>query len=119
MSYSVNISGKTVNVNLTQSARQALSNAAGPIQVEMELYFSCLIRKRVLFRDGGMELPGVPVADNLYVQFRPVMTRQCGKDYDGDEPPLADFPIEDATPFVPRWLKIDYRRGKWLGEFGY
>ena len=115
----MNISGKPVNIRLTQAASHALSQADQPVMVEMELYFSCLIRKRVRFQHEPGSSSFTPVADKLFVQFRPVMTRQCNKEYSGEEPPLTDFPIEDATPFVPKWLKIDYRKGGWQGEFGY
>ena len=111
MSYAVNFSGKQVKVNLTRAAVRALSKSEKPIQAEMELYFSCLIRKRVVFGEAANHLTGELVAGKLYVQFRPVMTRHCGKNFDGEEPPLTDFPIEDAAPFVPKWLTIDYRRG--------
>jgi len=47
------------------------------------------------------------------------MTAQCGNDYEGDEPPLTDFPIAREAPFTPRWLHLDCRNGQWLGNFGY
>lgn len=117
--YLAKFSGKTVSIKLTRSARQALARRDTPIQAEMELYFSCLIRKRVIFTDVSSDSSAERVEDNLYVQFRPVMTRHCSLDTTGAEPPLTDFHIVDLAPFVPKWLTIDYRRGKWLGEFGY
>ena len=119
MQYVTNISGKPIEISLTRSASKALASATIPVLVEMELYFSCLIRKRVLFPAFNNQSAALPVAENLYVQFRPVMTRHCGLDPDGGPPPLADFPIEDIRPFVPRWLRLDFRRGHWWGEFGY
>ena len=119
MEYVKNISGKPVEISLTRSASKALVKSSIPILAEMELYFSCLIRKRGLFPESNDLSAALQVAENLYVQFRPVMTRHCGLDPDGGAPPLADFPIEDARPFVPKWLKLDFRRGKWCGEFGY
>ena len=53
----------------------------------------------------------------LTVRFRPVMTASCP--VDSDEVPVADFPIQKPEAYVPRWLHIDYRHGKWVGEFGY
>lgn len=119
MNYSVIISGKTVDVSMTPTAIRVLSEHNISVQVEMELYFSCLIRKRVNFREVAITPVGELITDNLFLQFRPVMTRHCGKDYSGDEPPLTDFPVENAAAFVPKWLTIDYRRGEWQGEFGY
>ena len=32
---------------------------------------------------------------------------------------LTDFPIAKPEAYVPHWLRIDYRKGQWQGEFGY
>lgn len=124
---SIEMDGRKVDVEISKSARQALAQRSNPLLVEMELYFSCLIRKQVRFRDatdpatapGGHGPHRVMLSEQLQVCFRPVMTRACGKDYEGDEPPLTDFPIANGRAFVPRWLHIDYRKGQWQGEFGY
>ena len=123
MQHQIDIDGRPVQVELTEAARDALSRRTLPLVAEMELYFSCLIRKQVRFRDGHHHSEGETchalVNDRLCVQFRPVMTAACGKDYEGDEPPLTDFPIVKARAYVPHWLRIDYRNGQWQGEFGY
>lgn len=122
MQQQIEIIGKQIAVNLSDSARKALSQRSAPLVVEMELYFSCLIRKKVRFHDTerpGDEALTAQLPPNLQLQFRPVMTRSCGRDYEGDEPPLTDFPIANPRPYVPHWLRIDFRNGEWLGEFGY
>jgi len=114
----IDIFGKKVTVSLSHAAVTALSKRNKPLIAEMELYFSCLIRKKVRFRenlDGDL----VDVIDQLSVRFRPVMTKECGIDYEGEEPPLTDFPIEKPAAFVPHWLKIDFRKEEWIGEFGF
>ena len=118
MKKQIEIKGKQVVVNLTKSAEKALSLRDKTLVAEMELYFSCLIRKQVRFKenlDGDL----AAVSDNLSVRFRPVMTKSCGIDYEGDEPPLEDFPIEKPEAFVPHWLNIDYKKNEWIGEFGF
>jgi hypothetical protein len=124
----VHLGGRQVEIDLSKAAQSALSQRSTPLWVEMELYFSCLIRKQVRFRDSApvadtsaaAHAPSyVTVNDQLHVCFRPVMTRACGKDYEGDEPPLTDFPITKPQAYVPHWLHIDYRNGQWHGEFGY
>jgi len=119
MDYSASFSGKRVQVNLTPAAIQALAKRDTPLLVEMELYFSCLIRKQVRFSEAGLDTIGERVTDKLYLDFTPVMTQHCGKDYTGDEPPLTAFPIENPAAFIPKWLSVDYRRGEWRGEFSY
>ncbi|WP_455216922.1 hypothetical protein [Kaarinaea lacus] len=124
LNHSIELHGKPVEVTLTENARNALSRRIKPLAVEMELYFSCLIRKQVRFSDAGngndarnpME---ARLNDRMRIRFRPVMTQACGKDYEGDEPPLTDFPIANTKAYIPHWLTIDHKNGKWTGEFGY
>ena len=118
MDKQIELLGKKVMVSLSHAAVSALSNRDKPLVAEMELYFSCLLRKKVRFREN-MEGDLINVTDQLAVRFRPVMTKACGIDYEGDEPPLTDFPIEKPESFVPRWLKVDFKKNEWIGEFGF
>ncbi|HEX9627841.1 MAG TPA: hypothetical protein VGA00_12950 [Acidiferrobacterales bacterium] len=113
----ITLAGKTLRVHLSRAAARALARRDAPLVVEMELYFSCLIRKTVRFRDTTRHGAAVRVTDRLLVEFRPVTSARCG--LSGDEPALRDFPIADPRAYVPRWLTIDYRRGEWRGQFGY
>lgn len=114
----IHIAGKPVQVRLSPAAQRALAARDKPLFAEMELYFSCLIRLKVRFYDAPEHGEGVAAGDKLVVSFRPVMTRSCGNEYEGEEPPLTDFPIARRGAFVPKWLHIDYRQGRWCGEFG-
>lgn len=109
--------GKTLEIRLTPAAEAALARRATPLVVEMELLFSCLLRKRVLF-DGPAD-GAVAVNERLAVRFRPIMTRRCSVAEGGATPPSESFPLENPRPYVPNWLRLDYRRGQWVGEFGY
>ena len=118
MHHRIEFLGRTIELTISPAAEKALAQRQTPLLAEMELYFSCLIRKAVRF----YETPSrdcTPVNDTLSLCFRPVMTRHCGTDYEGDEPPLTDFPITQTERYIPHWLNIDYRNGQWLGEFGY
>jgi hypothetical protein len=114
----ITLADKSVAICLSATARRALAERKIPLLAEMELLFSCFIRKRVCFGDLKAEA-AVWASDRLAVRFRPVMTRACALADLTDSPPLEDLPIADPRPYVPRWLSIDYRRGQWLGEFGY
>lgn len=109
--------GKTLDLRLTRAAEAALAARDTPLVVEMELLFSCLLRKRVLF--GGAADGAVAANERLLVRFRPVMTRRCSVAEGGARPPSESFPLENPRPYVPNWLRLDYRRGQWIGEFGY
>lgn len=119
MKSQITLQDRPIQISLTSAAEAALSKTQQPLLAEMELYFSCLIRKQVRFYSGRQSDDAAAVGERLAVRFRPVMTQSCGSDYEGDEPPLTDFPIVDAARFIPHWLNIDYRNGEWTGEFGY
>lgn len=119
MNTTVTVEHKPVRVRLSAAAQRALAARSQPLLVEMELYFSCLIRKRVRFRDLDAAAGTTPVNEHLHLRFHPVMTATCGVDHQGDEPPLTDFPISNVGAFVPRWLHIDCRDGDWTGQFGF
>jgi len=117
MQTTVEILGKKVLVEWSASADNKLQDLAEPLLVEMELYFSCLIRKAVRFgRDAHMG-DFSSAGTRLKIGFRPVMTKACRvSDFEG-APPLEDFPIVKPEAFVPKRLTIDYRKGKWSGDF--
>ena len=111
--------GRPLRVAWSDAAERALARRDKPLRVEMELYFSCLIRKRVRFDEAAAGHRWCAIDSRLEVGFRPVMTRACAASGLDGPPPLDDFPIVKPEAFVPRWLRIDYRDGTWQGEFGY
>ncbi len=110
--------GRDLTLELSPAAERALQGLTQPITAEMELYFSCLIRKKVRFHSDRNE-NDVAADEHLNLRFRPVMTRHCEMDGVDGEPPLTDFPIANVKPYVPHWLKVDFQDGQWRGEFGY
>lgn len=119
MSATVTIHDKPVAVNWSPAAERAIAARSQPLLVEMELYFSCLIRKRVRFPSDASTTRFVDATPRLRVGFRPVMTASCLIDAELDKPRLEDFPMVNHAAFVPRWLTIDFRKGAWTGRFGY
>lgn len=117
MQSTVEILGKKVLVEWSSSADRKLHSLAEPLLVEMELYFSCLIRKSVRFGNDAQASNFAAAAPQLKIGFRPVMTRACRVSEVAGEPPLEDFAIVRVEAFVPKRLIIDYRNGRWMGEF--
>jgi hypothetical protein len=113
----ITLHDKSLEVRLTSAAQKALAKRTTPLVAEMELLFSCLLRKRVHFGESVDE--ATPVSDRLAVRFKPIMTRRCSVADGGASPPSESFPLENPRPYVPNWLAIDNRRGVWVGEFGY
>jgi hypothetical protein len=113
----ITLHDKSLEVRLTRAAQKALDLRETPLVAEMELLFSCLLRKRVHFGESTEQ--ATPVNDRLAVRFKPIMTRRCSVAEGGASPPSEGFPLENPRPYVPNWLAIDYRRGEWVGDFGY
>ena len=115
------LEGKPFRVTLSEAAQRALAQRSTPLIAEMELYFSCLLRLRVRVRfyerDEGAS--ATPINAQLSVRFRPVMSRHCDLQAVKGKSPLDDFPIVKRAPYVPHWLRLDYKKGAWVGEFGY
>jgi hypothetical protein len=62
----------------------------------------------------------VRYSDKLQINFRPVMTKTCSiSSCEDGKPPLSDFPIQKPHSYIPRWLKLDFYKGKWCGDYGY
>ena len=117
---------RSLDIRLTRSAETALATRAGTLLAEMELIFGCMIRKRIAFRELGAigEIDAVPASARLAVRFVAIMTRAActltdsGQENGGLIKPTHE-PLENPGPYVPRWLMIDFRKGKWHGEFDY
>ena len=117
---SIRLANRDLELRLSTATSAALAARGTPLVVEMELYFSCLIRKRVRFLSAPHPDAFCAVVDDrLTVCFRPVMTRKCELSEVEDQPELETFPIQRPEAFVPKWLALDFRRGAWSGEFGY
>lgn len=116
---SVKFGSKAVALTLTPAANAALQQRQQPLYAEMELYFSCMIRKKVRFYEQASGVEYQMAANNLRLGFRPVMTQQCSIHETDGPPPVTDFPIVKAENFIPHWVRIDFVNGKWCGEFGF
>ncbi len=119
----IELRGKRMRVNVSESAVQALLDRDAPLLVELELYFSCLVRKQVRFT-APPEKPSTDaecarILRGLYANFRAVTTAHCRIDETDGKPPVETLPVKRPDLFVPDWLKIDFRRGRWLGEYGF
>ena len=113
------IENKPLQVRLSKSAEKALQKRDSTLFVEMELYFSCLIRKQVLFHEVQRQQNIVDAGDKLKVSFHPVVTSSCLVSEADAEPAKSDFEMQRRECFIPKWLSIEFKKGNWLGEFGY
>ncbi|NOX09043.1 MAG: hypothetical protein GXP22_06085 [Gammaproteobacteria bacterium] len=114
----IELHGREIKVTLSKKAQRALAQRDQPLQVEMQLYFSCLIKKQVRFQDTISD-DAVDAAPGLKISFRPICTAQCRLVDANDEVPTMTMPITNPQAFTPHWFYLDYKSQQWCGEFGY
>ncbi len=118
-SRSVVLGQKNLRVEWTDRAEKALQARSEPLVIEMQLYFSCVLKKRVLFHETS-EIETKDVNDSMKIAFRPIQSAVCNPEDFAKNYPLGrvlDAPA--ATKMIPSRLRIDFRQGQWQGEFGY
>ncbi len=109
-----------ITVSWTRRAERQLQRLDRPLLAEMQLYFSCVVKKRVLFHQQlpRDELQLMPVNDRLQVAFRAVQATSCDPlEFAANYPVQQEFETPGASKMHPKSLQIDYRDGDWLGEF--
>ncbi|MCW9047117.1 MAG: hypothetical protein OQK46_03480 [Gammaproteobacteria bacterium] len=125
---------KEVDIKLSKAASEQSRQLDSVLLIEIQIYFSCLLGKRLAFYseqtlDGAWKLSANEMADvlgeaqqltdKIFIRFNTVMTKNCQVgDYIGP-PPVTDFTIANQKPYVPSWLNIDYKNGLWSGLFGW
>lgn len=123
MQQTITLHGKDVRVELSAAAARAARALPQVLVAEIHLIFGCLVVKRVWFRaPADVDARPVMITDRLGAGFRVVRyAKSCRISHidSGEEQPM-DFPlVADRRHYVPDWLAIDYRRGKWVGNYGY
>jgi hypothetical protein len=112
-----------MDITISDKARTALDQLVTPLVVEIELYFSCMIRKRVIYPPSAHE-DAIAVDSphpNLRLFFRPVMSKTCSVHDPLNKPgeDLVPFPLEKVDQFMPKWFTLDNSSKGWVGEYGY
>ncbi|MBT8197504.1 MAG: hypothetical protein HKN01_09890 [Acidimicrobiia bacterium] len=108
-----------VTVVVTPAAEMALAHREVALVAELEVLFSCLVRKRVSFRD---EAPGEHTwiaAPGLHIALRPVVYDGCRGETPNGPPPVMDFDVADPEALLPRSIRIDFHDGRWQGSFDF
>jgi len=125
---------KQVAIKLSNAALAQSKTMDSPLVIEIQVYFSCLLGKRLAFYSekimkgawclDKLEFEEVikkseHLTGNVYISFNTVMTKSCPvSDYIGP-PPVTDFEIKNQAPYVPSWLNIGFNNDQWSGQFGW
>ncbi len=109
------LNGKKLRVQWNRRAERALCNRREPLVIEMQLYFSRVVKKRVLFHDqADFETAGVN--DNIQIAFRPIQAAACDpEEFARNYPVGRVLNAPAATRMIPSKISIDFRKGRWQG----
>lgn len=100
-----------MEVRWTGRAEQALSQHSKPLVVEMQVYFTCVVKKRVLFYEQDKP-QGTPVDERLNILFNVVESNSCDPvEFANNFPVKQVFSSPAANKMKPSALEIDYRNG--------
>lgn len=110
----IKIADKDIEVRCSASADKALAQRAQPLIMEIELAFACFVRKTVLFHDAPTRGKNViEVHEKLALVITTIIPDAC--DGAGESKTMAGPALRN---FMPKWIRVDYTKGKWQGEYG-
>ena len=116
---SVVINGRNVSVEWTDAAARELARRPRPLVVELELYFSCLVKKFVHFHEEAGDRETVAASDKLRLYFRPVTSTACSFEVAerlGRQPEMELHSVAVGR-IAPKNVSIDFAAGSWRGRY--
>lgn len=115
------INSRPVVIELTEAAAHKLSRRTTPLFVELELYFSCLVKKFVHFRNDSRGKPTVTAHGKLHLYFRPVTSTACTFEVAErlGRQPEKEIESEALSRVAPKRVRIDYVGDAWCGSFNF
>lgn len=112
----VSVCGKVLEVRCSAAAARALAARDSPLIVELELVFACFARKEIRFYESSGEVgthgSPIPVNGTLALRILTIVPDAC-------EAGAGKATSAPARNFVPRWVRIDHVKGRWVGEYGW
>lgn len=113
----VELNHRQVLVRWTERAQRQLKQSEQALVIEMQLYFSCVVQKRVLFHHRS-DLAATRVNKHLGILFRAVSSSACDPvKFARDHPEDKDLSLGVAMKMLPKRVDIDFLQGQWQGQF--
>lgn len=112
------LEGKNISVHVTEKAMSFLEQAEESIYVKMELCFTSLMTKKVSFDNKKPNKEVTKIADNIYIYFESIQSISAKvKDLKGDNTDLIAMPVARNGALIPKYVRIDRKNDKWIGDF--
>ncbi|GMR16265.1 MAG: hypothetical protein BMS9Abin31_0584 [Gammaproteobacteria bacterium] len=116
---SIDIRGKKMSILYSKRAEKALEKRANSLIAELQLYFTCVVQKRVVFHEHTV-LDTITVNPRLEIAYHTVQSDACDPvEFADTHPVKKELKSKGALSMRPSILKIDYKNGEWLGDFSF
>lgn len=113
----ITLNQRNLEVRWTRRAQNQLDQLDSKLTIELQLYFSCVVKKRVLFHQQD-DVMATSVNDKFDLVFRPIASAACDpQTFARDFPQGKDLSIGPAAKMVPKRVEFDFRGGQWNGQF--
>lgn len=113
----INFRGHPLEVVWTRRAQDHFSKQQTGLVIEMQLYFSCVVKKRVLFHTD-YALEAITVNDDFSIAFNAVEAAACDPEaFVKNYPAKRIMDSDAALKMYPAKLQIDFNHNQWCGEF--
>lgn len=122
LSATISINSRPLMVEWTQRAQRELDYRSLPLVVELEVYFSCMVKMHIYFLDAPRNNNSTTaVNDKLVLYFRPVTSTECSLELGAKlgRQPEIELHNKAVAGMVPKYVFIDFNNGQWIGKFGY
>lgn len=108
------IAGKEISVYCSHRADKELMQRQTPLFVEIELAFACIARKAVHFHEAPLPSEAFMLNERLALQLTTRIPDSCKTDTAHTSPTQSGL-----RNFLPKWIRLDYGKGNWHGEYGF
>ena len=116
---SIDIRGKKMSIMYTKRAEKALQLRTAPLIAELQLYFTCVVQKRVNFHEQ-YNLETITANPHLEIAYHAVQSDACDPvEFAEKHPVKKELNSKAAASMRPSLLKIDYKNSKWVGDFSF
>lgn len=116
---SIDIRGKKMAIMYSKRAEKALEKRESSLIAELQLYFTCVVQKRVTFHDHS-ELDTITANPNLKIAYRTVQSDACDPvEFAEKHPVKKELNSPGALAMRPSLFQIDYKNGQWIGDFTF
>lgn len=116
---SIDIRGKKMSIMYTKRAEKALKKRNKSLIAELQLYFTCVVQKRVVFHEST-ELDTIKANENLEIAYHTVQSNACNPVEFAEKHPIKkELNSKGAQSMRPSLFKIDLIDGQWIGNFSF